>query len=132
MKPYGRTLFAGLALVAGLGVAMPATAGGDFFFSFGVGSGYHHRGYHRGHHWRGHHWRGHHYGHHRHHYRPHYRSTVIFAPPPVYYVQPAPPPPPRETCARFNGDATVDGRGTPFHGVACLRGDGRWHIVSGG
>lgn len=121
-------LLGALAFAAGVGFAVPAAAGGDFFFSFGVGvPAYHHHG----HRWRGHHYRPHHYRHHRHHYRPRYRSTVIFAPPPVYYVQP-PPPPPRETCARFNGNATVDGRGTPFHGVACLRADGRWHIVSGG
>lgn len=126
MAWIGGRLLAGLALALGLVVAEPALADGNWYFSVSGGGPAHHRGY-------GYHGRGRNF-HHRHWHRGYYgfRSTVILAPPPVYYVAPPPPPPPPQTCARFHGNATVDGRGTPFYGVACLRGDGRWHIVSGG
>lgn len=62
---------------------------------------------------------------------PVYVAPRVYYPPPVTYVV---PPPPRvvyrETCREFRGDATVDANGAPFHGVACLRADGRWHIVN--
>jgi hypothetical protein len=54
---------------------------------------------------------------------------VYYAPPPAYYAAPrviAPAP----ACRDFHGNATVDGRGTPFYGRACLGADGLWHIVS--
>jgi len=58
---------------------------------------------------------------------PLYRSPpdYYYAPPPrVVYVD-GPP-----VCRRFDGDATVDATGRRFFGTACLRADGRWHIVN--
>jgi hypothetical protein len=79
-------------------------------------------------------------------YRPHYYAPHYYVPPPVYYYPPpavvyAPPPPivytpapppatAQANCHTYNGDATLDGRGTPFYGTACLQPDGKWHIVN--
>lgn len=48
----------------------------------------------------------------------------------------APPPPAvvhrsrtAAPCVEYRGDAVNDATGEPFYGVACLGGDGRWHIV---
>lgn len=57
-----------------------------------------------------------------------YPPPVYYAPPPrVIYVVPSRPSP---ECRRFQGEATIDASGQPFYGVACLRADGRWHIVN--
>ena len=55
----------------------------------------------------------------------------IYAPPPVTYYPSysAAPVAPTSQCTTFNGDATIDGSGTPFYGRACVFTDGRWHIV---
>lgn len=100
-----------------------------------VGGGHHHDRWSHGGGW----------GYPRHHYRP--RSSFYFySGPPAYPVYVAPPvhyypayptyaPPARVTpslsgqCTQFNGDATIDGSGTPFYGRACIFSDGRWHIV---
>lgn len=37
---------------------------------------------------------------------------------------------PASNCRQFNGNATVDASGQPFHGTACLESDGRWHITN--
>ncbi|MBM3486663.1 MAG: hypothetical protein FJX67_08525 [Alphaproteobacteria bacterium] len=61
---------------------------------------------------------------------PMYVAPRAYYPPPIYV---APPPPRvvyREQCREFRGDATIDASGNPFHGVACLRADGLWHIVN--
>lgn len=58
-----------------------------------------------------------------------YPPPVVYAPPPPAYYYP-PPQPAAPACRDFQGDATIDGRGTPFYGRACLQADGRWHIVS--
>lgn len=67
--------------------------------------------------------------------------AVYYAPGPVYYstydaffnrpvyTPPRARPAPRVNCRRFSGDGIDDDTGRPFYGVACLRGDGRWHIV---
>lgn len=78
-------------------------------------------------------------------YRHHRRSSVVlglnflvpldrpsYYDPPVYYRRPprvvyVDPPP---VCRRFDGDATLDATGRRFFGTACLRPDGRWHIVN--
>ncbi len=55
----------------------------------------------------------------------------VYAPPPViaYPSYSAAPIAPTAQCTTFNGDATIDGSGTPFFGRACIFTDGRWHIV---
>jgi hypothetical protein len=61
-----------------------------------------------------------------------YPPPVYYAPPPVYYV-PAPTvvqaPAANPYCRTFHGDATIDAKGRPFYGTACLQPDGKWYIV---
>lgn len=59
---------------------------------------------------------------------PSYSAPAYYAPPPnVVYTAPPPPPP---SCVQVNGGAIVDATGQPFYGIACLGGDGRWHIAN--
>ena len=64
-----------------------------------------------------------------------YSPPVVYAPPPVVYTAPAvtpvaAPPPQTGNCREYRGDAIIDGKSQPFYGTACLRPDGRWHIVN--
>ena len=126
---------------AGLLAGGPAHSDSRTYFSFSTSVG-----------GPGHYRHGHSYGRHSY-YAPHRywgpryyepRITYYYPPPPVYYAPPpvvyAPPPAvvyapppvvvvPRQTCQVFRGDAVIDSSGSPFHGTACLRADGKWHIV---
>jgi hypothetical protein len=86
-----------------------------------------------------------------HYYHPYY-GPHYYVPPPVYYYPPpvayAPPPPiayapapmvvqtpvpppgarAGQYCREYHGDATIDRRGQPFYGTACMQPDGKWHI----
>ena len=118
MIGLGLRLWTALALTVAVVVTAsgPAAAGSSVFFGFSLGVPVYHRHHHR------------HYGHYYRHryYRP---PAVVYLPPPVYYYEPAPRVVVQPVCREYRGDATVDGRGTPFYGRACLLDDGRWHIV---
>ena len=133
------------ALVAAIALAGPAFAGSRTSVVIGVGTVfgpgpyYHHRHYHG------------------HYYRPYYRPpvvyyypgsvyyypppAVVYAPPPAAYPAPppvvyaptsgaAPAPAQNAYCREYRGDATIDGTNQPFYGTACLKTDGKWHIVN--
>lgn len=135
-----RFLAALLVAVAAVVASQPASADSRTYFSFsttvGNGPGYYRHGYpsYRGY------YGPRHYG--PSYYGPSYygpRVRYYYAPPPVIYAPPpavvyAPPPPvvvvPQQTCQVFHGDAVIDASGRPFYGTACLRGDGRWHIIN--
>lgn len=111
--------------VALLGALLAGTAGTPAYAGGGWRHGHGHHG---------------HFGFRHHGYRHHGHSSFVlglnFLVPlyrPYYYD----PPPPRvvyverpPVCRRFNGNATIDASGRPFYGTACLRADGRWHIVN--
>jgi hypothetical protein len=52
---------------------------------------------------------------------------VAYAPPPTAYAQP--PAPAGDGCREYQSTATIDGRPTATHGVACRQPDGSWRIV---